>query len=106
MEKLFDLAYTEGPINIGLDKTISIKELGELISEQAEINTTFNFNLNKPEGRFVKSSDIKLQQSLIPDFTPKITLKKGVLKMIDWYKKSEFKKLKIYYFQWFCVFFN
>ena len=91
-KKLFDLCYTKQPVNIAHDKTISIKELVILIRDKAKLKTTFHFDTSKPEGRFIKSSDTKLLKSLIPNHLNIISLEKGIIKMIDWYKSLSFNK--------------
>ncbi len=85
MKQLFDTCYTDGPINIGTKKTISIKELVELIIDLTNSKTIFNFDLTKPEGRTIKSSDTKLLYSLLPKYKPEISLRSGLSKMIKWY---------------------
>ncbi len=91
-ELIFDSCYYKGPINVGLKETISIGELAELIAKTSGIKTNYIFDKSKPEGRIIKSSDIKLQKKIIPFFEPKISLKIGILKMVEWYKKNDFQK--------------
>ena len=45
-------------------------------------------NLNKPEGRFVKSSNSKLLKKITLNYKPKISLNKGLSLMIGWHKKN------------------
>ena len=85
MKKLFDVCFTDSPINIGTNNCITIKELVELIKNLANSKTKFNFDLTKPEGRKIKSSDTNLLYSIIPNFKPKISLSTGLKKMIFWY---------------------
>ena len=85
MKKLFDVCFTDSPINIGTNNCITIKELVELIKNLANSKTKFNFDLTKPEGRKIKSSDTNLLYSIIPKFKPRISLSTGLKKMIFWY---------------------
>ena len=54
MKQLFDICFTDSPINIGTKNTITIKELVELIKNLTNSETKFNFDLTKQEGRRIK----------------------------------------------------
>ena len=88
MVRIFLSKYTKTPINIGYSDTISIKNLVLKISNLARKNLEFNYDLKKPEGRFVKSSDPKLLRKVISDYKPRINLTKGLIKMLKWHKNN------------------
>ena len=88
MYKIFETKYVKSPINIGYEKTLSLKELAIKICKLANKSPRLIFNTNKPEGRFVKSSDPQLLNKIIFGYKPSIEINEGLLKMIVWYKKN------------------
>jgi len=88
MKELVDIRYTTSAVNLGTQETISIKGLVELICRLANIDPSFYFDLSKPEGRKVKSSDTSLFTSLIEDFKFSVSLEQGIKLMLDWHKKT------------------
>ena len=75
-------------INIGYEDTISIKNLVLKISNLAKKNLELNYDLKKPEGRFIKSSDPKLLRQVTSNYRPRINLSKGLKNMMKWNKKN------------------
>lgn len=88
MYKIYKKKFTKKPINIGYENTVTLKELAEKICLLAKKKLVFTYNLNKPEGRFVKSSNSKLLKKITLNYKPKIDLNKGLSLMIGWYKKN------------------
>ena len=88
MYKIFKKKFVKSPINIGYEDTVSIKELSEIICNLAKKKLEFIYNVNKPEGRFIKSSNSKLLKKVTSNYKPIIDLKKGLSLMIDWHKKN------------------
>ncbi len=75
------------PLNLGVDEEIKIKDLVGLIVEITGKDIEIGFDLTKPDGQPRRNCDItKLRDEL--DFKPKFTLKEGLTKTIDWYKKE------------------
>ena len=91
MYKIFCKKFITQPINIGYENTVSLKELTEKICKLAKKSPTLMYNTNKPEGRFVKSSNSKLLKKITSNYKPLINLNEGLLLMIDWYKKTFLK---------------
>ena len=77
MYKIFEKKYVNLPVNIGYENTISLKELAEKICKLTKKSPRFFYNTNKPEGRFIKSSNSKLLKRVTSNYEPKIDLKKG-----------------------------
>ena len=88
MYKIFEKKYVNLPVNIGYENTISLKELAEKICTHARKNPKFIYNLGKPEGRFVKSSNSKLLRKVTSNYKPSVKLDEGLSLMIGWYKKN------------------
>ncbi|MFP4460410.1 MAG: NAD-dependent epimerase/dehydratase family protein [Candidatus Zixiibacteriota bacterium] len=86
--KIIDIDHP-GPINIGNPEEISIIELGELIygiinpGEKPDID----FQRLHPGDPARRCPDIKLVHSLT-GWRPKIWLRKGLFRYIEWFKKS------------------
>ena len=83
---LMDSDY-QNPVNIGNPNEFSIKELANIIRELINPKLTFNYKeLPKDDPRQRKPS-IELAKNLL-NWEPKIELKEGLLKTIDWFKKN------------------
>ncbi len=75
------------PINLGTDEEIKIKDLVKLIIELTKKDTKIQFDKTKPDGQPRRSCDVtKLRKEI--EFVPRFTLKEGLLKTINWYKKK------------------
>jgi len=83
---LMDSDY-QNPVNIGNPNEFSIKELANIIRELINPKLTFNYKeLPKDDPRQRKPS-IELAKNLL-NWEPKIELKEGLLKTIDWFKTN------------------
>lgn len=89
MKRLAEIGHTEGPVNIGLEETVSIRELTELICKVSGRNPMIGFDAARPEGRFVKSADASRLRAVLGDF-PIVTidLEEGLRRMLDWYRTA------------------
>lgn len=85
MKRLVEIGHTDGPVNIGLEETVSIRELTELICKVSGRSPVIGFDTSKPEGRFVKSADASRLRSVLGDF-PIVTidLEEGLRRMLGW----------------------
>lgn len=85
MKRLVEIGHTDGPVNIGLEETVSIRELAELICKVSGRSPVIGFDTSKPEGRFVKSADASRLRSVLGDF-PIVTidLEEGLRRMLGW----------------------
>ena len=88
MIRIFLKKYVRTPINIGYSDTISIKNLVSKICNLAKKNLEFKYDLNKPEGRFIKSSDPKLLRKITSNYRPRINLDQGLKNMLKWHRKN------------------
>ena len=85
MIKIAEKKYCLGPVNIGTEETISISELVTLICKLGNVNPAIEFDISKPEGRFIKSADVHLLKDIIPDYKIMVSLVEGIERMIGWY---------------------
>ncbi len=86
MLKLVESRHTTGPVNLGTQETISLNKLVSMICEIGGMAPKLVNDTTKPEGRFIKSSDVTKFYSILPGFDFKVSLKEGLSKMIVWYK--------------------
>ena len=82
------IKYCKGPVNIGTEETIAVLDLVKMICEITGKNPEIICDVKQPEGRKIKSADMRLFYSLFPDFNLKMELKQGIIKMTDWYRQS------------------
>jgi len=85
---LSEAGHTQGPVNIGTEETITVEDLVKLICRTAGLIPELDFDVNKPEGRSVKSSDTTLFQSILPNFTFDVSLSQGIERMLKWYETT------------------
>ena len=82
------------PINIGVNKGISIKELAELIKKTVGYKGRLIFDISKPDGAPYKTmNNVKMIKHFMGWF-PGTDLKNGIYKTVDWYKKNIDKMIK------------
>ena len=79
-------------INAGSGIDLTIKELSEIIKEVVDFKGKINFDLNKLDGSPRKFLDSKLINRL--GFTPKISLKEGLIKTYQDYTKNLMQNFK------------
>jgi nucleoside-diphosphate-sugar epimerase len=84
MAELVARGWVDGPVNIGTEDTVTMRELVETICRLAGLRPELRTDTSKPEGRFVKSSDSTRLLAAIPDFAPAVTLDEGLGRMIAW----------------------
>lgn len=89
MKRLAEIGHTDGPVNIGLEETVSIRELTELICQVSGRSPAIGFDTSKPEGRFVKSADASRLRAVLGDF-PIVTidLEEGLRRMLGWHRAA------------------
>ena len=74
-------------INIGNPTEFSIKELAFLIKELINKNLEFEFIDLPQDDPKQRKPNIKLAKDIL-NWEPKIELKDGLIKTIDWFKKN------------------
>lgn len=89
MAELVATGWTQGPVNIGLPETVSVRELVGMLCRLAGRSPELVCDTSKPEGRFVKSSDPTRLFHALRDFQPQVSLEAGLGRMIGWHR-SEF----------------
>ena len=89
MIRLVENGYTERPVNVGKEETVSVKDLVKRIAELGNIEVNLVFDRDKPEGRFIKSADSALLLAALgDDFEWKVDLKEGLSRMVQWYHST------------------
>lgn len=78
-------------VNLGSEETVSMTELASMICAAGGVSPALHTDPGKPEGRFIKSADMTLLRSLLPNFAPAIDLRDGLTRMIDWYRATDFE---------------
>jgi len=74
-------------INIGTGEDISIYDLAHLVAKLTGFKGNILWDNTKPDGMILKCLDVTKMKEI--GFTPKISLKEGIKKMITEYKKSK-----------------
>ena len=75
------------PMNIGNPNEFSIKELGYLIKELINPKLEFNYKDLPQDDPKQRKPSIKLAKEII-GWEPRIELKEGLIKTIEWFKKN------------------
>lgn len=75
-------------INVGYGKEISIKDLANLIKDITGYKGSFYFDKSKPNGTFRKLIDSTRIKKI--NWKPKVSLKDGLKKVIDFYNSKKF----------------
>ena len=88
MYKIFKKKYVKTPINIGYENTVSLTDLVKQICKLSNKKPMLIYNLKKPQGRFIKSSNSSLLKKVTNNYKTKIMLSKGIKLMIKWHKKT------------------
>ncbi|MCH7951331.1 hypothetical protein IH980_01150 [Patescibacteria group bacterium] len=75
------------PVNIGSDEEIAIKDLVKLIIELSGSKAKIKFDTSKPNGQPRRKCDTRKAMKKV-GFTPRIPLRKGLKRTIEWYKAN------------------
>jgi len=91
MVRAMDIDSFSGPINIGVLKGISIRDLAFMIKEFSGYDGELLFDTTKPDGAHYKTVDGSLGNKLLK-WSPGIDIKTGIKNTIDWFIKNKLKK--------------
>jgi GDP-L-fucose synthase len=76
------------PINIGYGKTVTIKQIVQVILNAADHeNATLEFNTSRPTAIPVRMVDTSKAKRIL-GFEPAVSLKDGLKDTVDWYKQT------------------
>ena len=84
---LLMMSNYQNPINIGNPNEFSIRELASLVRELINPNLEFIYKELPEDDPKKRQPSIQLAKDLL-DWEPKIELKDGLSKTIDWFKKN------------------
>lgn len=89
MVELVSRGYSGPPVNIGTEDTLSVAELVRTICRISGRSPSLEFDISKPEGRFVKSADSTRLRAALGDY-PVVTvpLEDGLQRMLGWYRAN------------------
>jgi GDP-L-fucose synthase len=78
---------SESPINIGVGKEISIRDLGQLVADVVGFEGEITQDLSKPDGTPRKMLDVGKLTEL--GWTPQVSLKEGITLTYKWFLENE-----------------
>ena len=78
MKLMLERAANAAPVNIGWTEETTIADLVSELTAIAGYKGEIIFDTAKPEGPARKGLDLALQQSLVPDFRPRVSLREGL----------------------------
>lgn len=81
-----------GPLNLGSDEEVSIKDLAGLIVELSGLNVEIRFDPSKPDGQPRRTCDTRKAAAEI-GFRAQVSLREGLGKTIDWYRSEAGERL-------------
>jgi GDP-L-fucose synthase len=79
------------PVNIGYEDDVPIAQLVNMICDASGKHPKVKFDTSRPEGNFRKCSDATRLRQVTDGYVPLVSLREGIVEMIDWYHKA-FKK--------------
>jgi len=79
--RALDIEHTENPINIGINKSISIVDLAHLIKEMTDYKGKMIFDKKSPDGVPCKIMNVERMKKVF-DWAPKMDLKEGIKRTI------------------------
>lgn len=87
MVELVARGYSGPPVNIGTEDTLSVAGLVEAICRISGHSPRIEFDLGKPEGRFIKSADSTKLRAALGDYpVMTVPLEDGLRRMLGWYR--------------------
>lgn len=78
---------TANAYNVSSGQSISVKELANIITEVYGYEPEFEFDISKPTAIPVRQIDVSKIENL--GWKPKYTLRQGLERTIDWYKRNK-----------------
>ena len=85
---LVERGHCDGPVNIGTEDTVTMRELVERICRVTGRTPTIEQDTSKPEGRFIKSADSSKLRRCLPDLALSVDLDQGLTRMMGWYEHN------------------
>lgn len=92
MIRALDMAPYSNPVNIGVAKGISIKDMAELIRDIVGYQGELIFDTTKMDGAPYKTVDGSLGEKLL-GWKPSVDFKQGVAETIEWYIKHKQERI-------------
>lgn len=89
--KSISISPTIEPINIGVGKGISVKEMAQLICQIAGYKGKLVFDLTKPDGAPHKTMNNDRMKKHFMGWEPPTSLVQGITDTVNWYKANRLK---------------
>jgi GDP-L-fucose synthase len=87
MVRALDCPATEDPVNIGIAKGVSVRELAETIAARIGYRGEIAYDTSKPDGAPHKTVEGSRGTALL-DWTPSTSLEQGVNHTVEWYLEN------------------
>ena len=81
-----DKGWGAGPIQIGPDRCISIREIAETVVRLSGKPITARFDVSKPEGDMSRCADYSKARRVL-GWEPRVTLEQGLQELLDWMRR-------------------
>ena len=89
MKLLTERHAVADPVNIGLEETVSIRELmGVVLRMTGRSGARVEFDTSKPEGRAVKSADSTKLRKILPEFRSRTVIEEGIREVVESYRRN------------------
>ncbi len=87
MVRLIEVGWTNGPVNIGSEETVSIREAAIALAKAAGLDVAQTYDTSKPEGRLIKAADsTRLCEALRGEKFFTVSTDEGMQRMVDWHR--------------------
>jgi len=89
MVQLVGRGWTNGPVNIGSEETVSVREVALTLAKVIGRNITLTCDSTKPEGRFIKAADsTRLREAIGSENLFSVNLEEGMQRMVAWHRAT------------------
>ena len=89
MVRLVERGWSNGPVNIGSEETVSIREAALALAKAAGCDITLTCDTSKPEGRFIKAADsTRLREALSGENLFTVSTDEGMQRMVAWHRAT------------------
>ncbi len=72
-------------LNLGCGRGISIRDLAEMVRQEAGWSGSFQYDTSRPDGALCKIIDVTRMRIVLDDWTPPTPFREGIAKTIEWY---------------------
>ena len=85
MVELVARQWVAGPVNIGAEETVSLKDVAQALIVAAGKEVELAFDTTRPEGRFIKAAESsRLREALGDAYGWQVSFEEGMRRMVAW----------------------